>query len=220
MSTGEREAPPKRGRGRPPRISQERIVEAAIELGLDSFSMQGIAERLGVTPPALYSHVAGREEVLALVGAALRSRLQSFSSTATHWREWCTDFAQVVHRQLAGSGSSLMVGLRNPSTSGYVGVGEQGLRLLVDAGLPPADAGYALWLVFRLAVTAGPEAEATFDGYLGDARTLLGRDATDEFPATTAVNRALAAEGRHDVFEFDLQVVLDGIESRLAASTR
>lgn len=59
--------PPRRGRGRPPKISQERIVEAAIELGLDSFSMQGIAEHLGVTAPALYSHVAGREQVLDLV---------------------------------------------------------------------------------------------------------------------------------------------------------
>ena len=36
-------------RGRPPKLSRDKIVQAALELGLDSFSMQGIADRLEVT---------------------------------------------------------------------------------------------------------------------------------------------------------------------------
>ena len=57
-----------RRRGRPAKIGREAIIDAAIDLGIDRFSMQAVADRLGVTAPALYSHVTGRDEVVALAG--------------------------------------------------------------------------------------------------------------------------------------------------------
>ena len=89
-----------RGPGRPARISQRQIVDAALDLGLDAFTMQGIAERLGVSTPSLYSHVAGRGEVLELVRAALLARMQAFASDAADWRGWLVDFAAAVRRHL------------------------------------------------------------------------------------------------------------------------
>ena len=46
------------------------IAAAAVRLGLDSFTMQGLAEDLGVSPATLYSHVAGRDEVSSVWGVA------------------------------------------------------------------------------------------------------------------------------------------------------
>lgn len=50
------------------RIDRARIVAAATQLadehGLDAMSMRGVAERLGVTPMALYKHVANRSELV------------------------------------------------------------------------------------------------------------------------------------------------------------
>jgi AcrR family transcriptional regulator len=211
---------PRPRRGRPPRISQDRIVEAAVELGLDSFSMQGIADRLGVTPPALYSHVAGREEVLDLVNTALLRHMAAFSSTADDWRAWLTDFAHEVRRHLTPSASALMVDLRGPAASVRVGMGERGLQLLMDSGFTPAEAGYVVWLVFRVAITAGAEQGTGLAGYVDDTGNVLGPRASSTVPATQAVHDALVSEGPHDTLERDLQIVLDGIARRLDASRR
>ena len=118
-------------RGRPRKVDQERIVAAAIELGLDSFTMQTVAARLDVSPATLYTHVTGRDEVLELVGAVLRTRLRSFASDATTWRAWLTDFALLVREHLAPSASSVLVDLGSPGMSDRVGIAEDGLALLI-----------------------------------------------------------------------------------------
>lgn len=187
-------------------------MEAAIHLGLDCFSMHGIAEQLGVTTPALYSHVAGRDEVLDLVRAALRTHLTTFTSSATDWRQWLTEFARLTRRQFAGSASTVLEDLRNPGVA-HVGIGERGLQLLIDDGFSPADAGYAMWLVFRVAITAGPGQSTSLARFVGDTGQLLG-PAVPELPATHVVHSALADEAEHDTFAFDLRIVLDGLAAQ------
>lgn len=50
------------------RLDRESVVNAAIELadadGLESASMRAVAERLGVTPMALYKHIANRSQLI------------------------------------------------------------------------------------------------------------------------------------------------------------
>ena len=193
-------------------------MDAALELGLDAFTMHGIARHLGVSTPALYSHVAGRGEVLALVSTALVERMQAFASDADDWRGWLVDFAAEVREHLAPSASVLAADLRGPATTLRLGVGEQGLRLLIDSGLTPVEAGRAVWLVFRLALTAGPRPAAALAGLVDDTGSVLGRAAAPGLPATRAVHDALVAEGLHDTFDHDLGLVLDGIGARLAST--
>ena len=45
--------------------------------------MQGLAEDLGVSPATLYSHVAGRDEVIALVESRLDHAIRGFATEAT-----------------------------------------------------------------------------------------------------------------------------------------
>ncbi len=51
-----------------PRLDRTKVVEAAIALadadGLDAVSMRNVADRLGVTPMALYKHVAHRSQLV------------------------------------------------------------------------------------------------------------------------------------------------------------
>jgi AcrR family transcriptional regulator len=50
------------------RLDREQVVSAAIaladEAGLDAVSLRGVADRLGVTPMALYRHVASKDDLL------------------------------------------------------------------------------------------------------------------------------------------------------------
>ncbi|HTW06583.1 MAG TPA: TetR family transcriptional regulator, partial [Acidimicrobiales bacterium] len=54
--------------GRPARIARAQVLAAALaladEVGLESLTMAGVAERLGVTPMALYRHVANKADLL------------------------------------------------------------------------------------------------------------------------------------------------------------
>lgn len=205
-------------RGRPRKVDQDKIVAAALELGLDSFTMATVADRLGVSPATLYTHVRGRDEVLALVGDALRSRLRTFTSEATTWWGWLTDFAHLVRTHLAGSASAVLGDLGSPGLTDRVAVAEDGLALLIADGFTPAEAGHAVWLVFRLAITAGSEDEPSFAGFVRDSTVLLDDAAAVDVPATRAVHDALADGGLRDSFAFDLAVVLDGIALRRAAA--
>jgi AcrR family transcriptional regulator len=50
------------------RLSRARVLEAAVtladEIGLEAFSMRGLAQELGVVPMALYKHVGNKDELL------------------------------------------------------------------------------------------------------------------------------------------------------------
>jgi len=212
-------------RGRPRTIDQERIVAAAIELGLDGFSMQGLAARLGVSTPSLYTHVSGRDEVLALVGAALRDRVATIDSPAETWREWLVDFAHAVRTHLAPSAATVLVDLSSPAMIDRVGLAERGLALLMADGFSATDAGQAVWLVFRVAITAGPVGDPSYSGFVRGATPVLaagrrgsGRGA-DALPATRSVHDALA-DHPTDPFDADLDVVLDGIAARPRTRSR
>src|SRR5258708_11524452 len=58
-------------RGRPRQIDRERIVEAALDVGLESLTMRAVAERLGVHPSALNYHVSGRGELRRAVASSV-----------------------------------------------------------------------------------------------------------------------------------------------------
>lgn len=210
-----------RRRGRPARIGREDIVDAAIAVGLDTFSMQAVATHLGVSTPALYSHVSGRDEITDLAHQRLRDRLAEVAPEHDTWDGWLRAFAVEVHRHVPASAAGFLDEVRTAGT-GRVLSGERGLRLLIEAGFSPEDAGYAVWLVFRTAV--GADADRALAGFLGTTADLLPGDPTDAsdppadtLAATRQVHAALTADDhRPDPFAFDLEVVLAGIAARLA----
>ncbi|WP_433465063.1 TetR/AcrR family transcriptional regulator [Spirillospora sp. CA-128828] len=82
-STGPAEPPPRRRRGRPG-YDQPAILRAAVELfnrkGYDATSMGDLAKELGLTKPAIYHHVTGKEQLL---GEALDDALDELTAVVT-----------------------------------------------------------------------------------------------------------------------------------------
>ena len=58
-------------RGRPPKVSVDEVLDAAIELadrdGLAALTMRALAERVGVGAMSLYTYVAGRDDLIVLM---------------------------------------------------------------------------------------------------------------------------------------------------------
>ncbi len=194
-------------RGRPRRISRSQIVEAAVALGPDSFSLQGIADHLGVTAPALYTHVSGRDEIAELVAAHLMERVQVPVDESTDWREWLLEFGHQARLHFGDTGALQAELTRN------LEVGERGLRLLIDAGFSPADAGRALWLVFRVACSAGSREQASVRTPMTAAREVAQ---PGSLPAIEDAIEAIGSGSDADTFEFDLRVLVAGLESELS----
>lgn len=206
-------------RGRPPKIGRDQIVDAAFRLGLDSFTMQGLADDLGVSPATLYSHVAGRNEVVGLVESRLEHAILDFTTDATEWRGWLADFAVLVRREFGTSVSTLLQATRDDATI-RIDVGEPGLRLLMAAGFSSVEAAYAVWLVVRVAVTASSGPDPSFSRFLAPTAELVDAAAdADTFAALRQVHDDLTTVEGHDTFAFDLEIVLDGIAARLERPT-
>lgn len=78
-----------RRRGPKPALSTAQVVAAAMSLadaeGLAAVSMARIAEAVGYTPMALYRHVSGKEELLALMADAVSEALPELPADAG-WR--------------------------------------------------------------------------------------------------------------------------------------
>lgn len=82
------DAAPRR-RGPKPALSAGQIVQAAVDLadaeGLAAVSMARIAEAVGYTPMALYRHVSGKDELLALMSDAVAKDLPELPADSG-WR--------------------------------------------------------------------------------------------------------------------------------------
>src|SRR5437660_95074 len=113
-----------RGRGRPRQIDRQRIVEAALELGLENLTMRGVAARLGVHPSALNYHLSGRDELEEAVASAVLelSIGDAWAPPAeADWREWVRAFAHELRRILRAQ-SPLAQYFRFPPGPGLAGL--------------------------------------------------------------------------------------------------
>ncbi|MFH8616069.1 TetR/AcrR family transcriptional regulator [Streptomyces sp. NPDC017979] len=90
-------------------LSLERIVRCAVELadaeGLPAVSMRRLAERLGFTTMALYRHVPGKADLLALMRDAVMAELTPTEARAEASTEAPTEISAEVASAATGSES-------------------------------------------------------------------------------------------------------------------
>ncbi len=131
------------GRGRPPTISWDAILRAALAIadaeGVRAVSMRAVAQRLGVTPMALYRHVGDKQALLD--GLVERLLLEvPLPNPRLGWAarlRALVDDVLVVARRHPGVFPLL---LQRPAvTPGALRLVEAIFAALAEAGVPPAD---------------------------------------------------------------------------------
>ncbi|GGP51315.1 TetR/AcrR family transcriptional regulator [Streptomyces sindenensis] len=84
--------------GRPPRLSRERIAEAALQGDVATLTMRELATRLGVSHSSLYRWVPDRDGVLDLVSEVMVERvLPEDEPDDENWLDWLTRLAWAMH---------------------------------------------------------------------------------------------------------------------------
>jgi AcrR family transcriptional regulator len=182
------------GVGRPARIDRERVLAEALALAdeceLDAVTMAGLAQRLEVTPMALYRHVTSKADLLdGLVELLLAEAVQP--APQLPWPERLAAFANDLRATARRHPSVFPLLLQRPATTAEARQSRDAISLaLADAGIPREDTGQMQRLLstavlgFALSEVAGRF----------DAQTTRERDAD---------------------FELLLELLIDAVQSRL-----
>ncbi len=137
--------------GRPPKINQSSIVAASLavadELGLTGLTMKAVADRLDVTPMALYRHVDDKADLLDLVVEALLTEVELPAATIS-WEELLRGMGDAARKVARRHAAVFPLLLQRPATTRESKrVRDAIVAALVSAGLDPDDARRAERLV-------------------------------------------------------------------------
>jgi AcrR family transcriptional regulator len=200
-----------------PGLRRAAIVRAAIGLadaeGLDAVSIRRVAAALGARPMSLYTHIASKEDLIALMLNEAVADVLLPEPLPEAWRDALREIAYRSYRAfLAHPWSLEALGRGQRIGPNLLRHGEQSAAAVAPLGLDRDDA----WRVLRLV-----------DAYtIGQAVTAANLDRVRDLPwpepdPETHPNLAQTGFGERlpdppDAFEVGLETVLDGVEHRFA----
>jgi len=211
-------------------LSRDRIIRAALRImdeeGLDAVTMRRVGRELGVEAMSLYNHVRGKEDVL---DGIIQGVLREFRITrGADWTESTRLAAREFRRLLVAHPSvmKLMIQRDKPFTNAdSLQVYEYIFELLHEAGLSGADSGQAFHVFGGYILGAvtlelglmvgGPSDDAHEQGHQEMAQLI----ALADLPRLREVMPYLIDCDMDQQFEFGLDLLIEGLRSRVAASS-
>lgn len=224
---------------RPPRapratLTHDQIAKAAVELadaeGLGAVSMRRLADRLGVSPMALYRYVTSKDELFELMLDAAYADITLPQGPSADWRVVARSYAQQarvvtlrhpwlirVSAELPGALTPNLLALTEQALTAVEGLLENVDEMMavfgvINAFVRGAAMTEVTQLEFRQRHGFASDEEVRV-AYRGHARWLLG---TGRYP--TLARYIIEGSDEDDAqtqFEFGLECVLDGIAARL-----
>ena len=194
---------PVAARATAPRLSREALIDAALaiadEHGLEALSIRRLAKEVGVTPMAIYWHVADKEALLDALGERLFSEVE-LPPPAPRWDEELSAILAELLRALRQHPAVAPLALTTvlASEAGLV-VAERVLHLLAGAGFDDraaADAGMYLLssIVTLVSVEPGSASSADLEAHeakMEAKRQGLARVSAQRFPTVVRLSEAL-----------------------------
>jgi TetR/AcrR family tetracycline transcriptional repressor len=198
------------GRNKPPTLTEEQIVDAALRVirteGLEALSMRRLSRELGRSAMAAYWYVSDKRELLDLVAGKLLSRVELPSPDSGRWDERLREVVQGIDAQVhhyPGIATILLEQMRSTDRRLMNGI----IEILISAGFqgPEVFLSYAMihtYLFGRYQVV----------GFSADL------DPPDLEDTIANLRPHLTELHGHDFFNYGVDVIIDGLRSRLEAS--
>lgn len=222
-----RASSPRAARVRPPRLSRDAVVEAAVALvreeGLRQLSMRTLANRLRVTPMAVYKHVENRD---ALVHLCAESILQTLVLPEERLEPvaWLRRLAGRLRAVgLAHRGLMEFLLEQGPVVHPALVILDRTVLKLHAAGIPWKEAGalhntFFSWLAGAIRRqepwdVGPPGTPPPFERFFAAARALPARD----YPGLAHGVPHMRATDVGREFEASLDFMLEGIQRRIDA---
>ena len=206
------------------KLTRDLILGAALQLadedGIEAVSMRRVGQALSVEAMSLYKHVSGKEDILDGISDLVMVEVE-VPARDLPWRKALRQSAISTHQALLRHpwASAVLESRRNPGPARMQYL-DAVVSILRDAGFSLPDVARAFMAVdshvygFTLQVLAWPfdlrdapaEAQVMADDTFGDA-----------FPGLRAMAElAVIGPGVPIEIEFGLDLLLDGLERRLA----
>lgn len=129
-------------RPRKPLISRRGALEAALRIidseGLDSLSIRGLGDDLGVNGASLYHHFANKEEIVVGATQLALSAVVPDIDPSLSWRTWLPETARRYRQALAAHPNVLPVIVRKRELGMGLQMLETAVTRLLDEGVPSA----------------------------------------------------------------------------------
>ncbi len=199
------------------------IVDTAIALadvdGLDAVSIRRVAAVLRVRPMSLYTHIVSKDELLALMANELIGTAIVEDALPEDWREALSQIARRTFRMFASHAWLLALLARRPRHGPNAARQAEQLARAVESLSLPAD---EMWTMLSIVndYVVGHAMRVATTGSTSDLVDTLGADERAVLPEVAALVRTEDARLAGEVFEFGLQVVLDGVERRFLTGRR
>ena len=200
-------------------LTRERVIDAAIGIidreGADALSMRMMAGALGVTPMALYNHVASKRDLLGAVAERLVAGA-SFDHGKADWRDQVEACFRTLREMcLRHPGAARLMEIEGVAPAGVFAPMEVTVEALAAAGLPPDEAMKAYFTLVNF--TLGQCAYET----RGPFRDLEPGEAARAKRLSRKLEKRVLASGAGEAwdfagaFDYGIALILDGIENRL-----
>lgn len=203
-------------RGKPPTLTEEQIVDAALDIiraeGLDALSMRRLSRELGRSAMAPYWYVNDKRELLDLVARKLLSEVELPEPDSGPWEERLRAVVTGIDGRLhahPGIATVLLERMRSTDRRLMNGI----LEILQSAGFKGADIflSYAMihtYLFGRYQVVEldTPDPSEVDPGELEDT-------------LATLVPHLTGLRGR-DFFNYGLDTIIEGLRAQLAAKKK
>jgi AcrR family transcriptional regulator len=210
---------PRRG-GPRATLTRARLVATALGIadaeGLDAVSIRRVAAQLGARPMSLYTHIASKDDLVALMLDEVSAELLVPGELPADWREALRAIArQALDAYLAHPWMLSAFGRRPPVGPNHLRRAEQSATAVAGLGIDPADAWTALRIVHEW--TMGHALHVVTLREDQQLERQLANADPEAFPQMAKVFPALRGRPHDTSFDAALDVLLDGIERRFLA---
>jgi AcrR family transcriptional regulator len=211
------------------RLSRAEVIEQALALleeqGAGALSMRRLADRVGVSPNALYTHVRGKADLIDGIVDEVYGGIDLATDRTADWSKQLTALARAVREHLLAHPAVVPHALQRP------GLGPHGLRLgeaiydvLRPAGFSDeavvgtvyALLTYVLGFVALEAPHAGDGRSA--DEHVRRLRAFFGALPPQQFPHHVELAPLLARSSGDEQFQFGLDTFLAGLAAQRPAT--
>jgi AcrR family transcriptional regulator len=212
----------RRGRGVSAGLTRDRVIAAAERVidadGFDALSFRRLAAELGVSPTAIYHHVADRSELIDGVADAFvqREMLDGLPTGLTPI-DTVRELARRVHRAGSRHPGLLLaiVGHRPERTTAQHEFGEVLIENVLRAGGTEAQAQLVYRVIVSLAAGAaiGLQNVSRETATPLEERTARQRDASER-PEAARILNSLPPLGDEAAYEAQIELALSGLTGR------
>lgn len=204
-------------------LSRERVLRAAIALadqgGIESLTMRGLGRELGVEAMSLYNHVRSKDDILDGIVDLVLGDID-VPGLGTPWKAAMRQRALSAHAVLlAHPWAAVLIMSRYNIGPGMTRYLDATLGRLREGGFS-IEGALDAWNTLDSHLYGFTLQELNLPFEADEApqvsAEVLGQLSADQFPHVTEVIGHVMVSGRREDFTFGLELILDGLEQRLA----